>query len=171
MKKSGSFLLRETMKPEIDYIVEKYKDPLFAISFNICQSTEDAEDVLQDTFFKYYTLSKDFEHESHLKFWLIRVVINHSRDIVTSFWRKKRTNWEEYIQSLPFTEPKEQRLLEAVMVLPEKYRTVVHLYYYEEYSIQEIAGILKKRETTIKSQLHRGRKLLKQMLKEEWYDE
>ena len=171
MKKSGSFLLRETMKPEIDYIVEKYKDPLFAISFNICQSTEDAEDVLQDTFFKYYTLSKDFEHESHLKFWLIRVVINHSRDIVTSFWRKKRTNWEEYIQSLPFTEPKEQRLLEAVMVLPEKYRTVVHLYYYEEYSIQEIAGILKKREATIKSQLHRGRKLLKQMLKEEWYDE
>ena len=90
MKKSGSFLLRETMKPEIDYIVEKYKDPLFAISFNICQSTEDAEDVLQDTFFKYYTLSKDFEHESHLKFWLIRVVINHSRDIVTSFWRKKK---------------------------------------------------------------------------------
>ena len=57
------------------------------------------------------------------------------------------------------------------MVLPEKYRTVVHLYYYEEYSIQEIAGILKKREATIKSQLHRGRKLLKQMLKEEWYDE
>ena len=69
---------------------------------------------------------------------------------------------------LTFEEPEDSRLFEAVMKLPDKYRTVIHLFYYEEYSIAEIAQILQSHEGTVKSQLSRGRSLLRRILKEEW---
>ena len=75
------------------------------------------------------------------------------------------------MNELPFEEPEDSRLFEAVMRLPDKYRIVVHLFYYEDYTIAEIAQILKRREGTVKSQLNRGRKLLKTMLMEEWNDD
>ncbi|MPN44702.1 hypothetical protein SDC9_192267 [bioreactor metagenome] len=75
------------------------------------------------------------------------------------------------METLVFEEPEDGRLIEAVMKLPEKYRIAIHLYYYEEYSVREIADILKSRESTVKSQLSRGRMLLREMLKEEWDNE
>ena len=75
------------------------------------------------------------------------------------------------MNELPFEEPEDNRLFEAVMRLPDKYRIVVHLFYYEDYTIAEIAQILKRREGTVKSQLNRGRKLLKTILMEEWEDD
>ena len=75
------------------------------------------------------------------------------------------------MNELPFEEPGDSRLFEAVMRLPDKYRIVIHLFYYEDYAIAEIAQILKRREGTVKSQLNRGRKLLKTMLMEEWDDD
>ena len=74
-------------------------------------------------------------------------------------------------KELPFEEPADGRLFEAVMRLPEKYRIVLHLFYYEDYSVEEIAGILHSRTGTVKSQLHRGRMLLKNQLMEEWNDD
>ena len=75
------------------------------------------------------------------------------------------------METLVFEEPEDGRLFEAVMQLPEKYRIVIHLFYYEDYSVREIAELLKRRENTVKSQLARGRMFLKDMLKEEWDDE
>lgn len=75
------------------------------------------------------------------------------------------------MNELPFEEPEDSRLFEAVMRLPDKYRIVIHLFYYEDYAIAEIAQILNRREGTVKSQLNRGRKLLKTMLMEEWDDD
>lgn len=75
------------------------------------------------------------------------------------------------MDELVFTEPADSRLFEAVMRLPEAYRIVIHLFYYEDYSIREIAALLKRREGTVKSQLSRGRALLKHTLKEEWNDD
>ena len=75
------------------------------------------------------------------------------------------------MNELEFETPEDSRLFEAVMRLPDKYRTAIHLFYYEDYSIREIAGILRCREGTVKSQLSRGRTLLKTMLKEEWDDD
>ncbi|MCI9669018.1 MAG: RNA polymerase subunit sigma, partial [Oscillospiraceae bacterium] len=104
----------------------------------------------------------------HLKAWLIRVAINRAKDITASFWRKNKVNWEDYMAELPFQEPEDSRLFEAVMRLPGKYRTVIHLFYYEGYAVEEIAGILRRPAGTVKSQLNRGRKLLKNTLQEEW---
>jgi len=159
------------MRLSTEETVSKYKDRLFTIAFNICQNPADADDAVQDVFIKYYSLNKEFDDETHLKAWLIRVTINRAKDITSSFWRKHRETLEEYMENLVFEEPEHGRLFEAVMKLPKKYRIVIHLYYYEEYSVREIADILKSRESTVKSQLGRGRMLLREMLKEEWDNE
>ena len=123
---------------------------------------------MQDTMIRYSCAKKEFESEEHIKAWLIRVVINRAKDIRSSFWRRNQANWEEEMASLPFEEPEDSRLFQAVMNLPEKYRTVIHLFYYEDYDIQEIAQLLGCPGGTIKSRLSRARALLKDRLKEDW---
>ena len=150
---------------------QKYADRMFSCAFSVCRNKMDADDAVQDTLIKYHSLSRDYEDEEHLKAWLLRVVINRAKDISSSFWRRNKVPWEDYMNELEFVSPEDSRLFEAVMKLPDKYRTVIHLFYYEEYSIREIAGILRCREGTVKSQLSRGRSLLKTMLKEEWDDD
>lgn len=141
-------------------------DRVFSAAFSICQNKEDADDVVQDTFLTYYTRKKDYIDETHLKAWLLRVAINRAKDITGTFWRRNRVSWEDYMDELEFEEPEDRELFEAVMRLPEKYRIVIHLFYYEEYTIDEISATLRSRPGTVKSQLSRGRKLLKSMLTE-----
>lgn len=159
------------MRLTVDEVFRKYGNRVFSAAFSVCRNQADADDIVQNTFLKYYSLDLDYESESHIKAWLIRVAINQAKDITRSFWQKNKTSWEEYMNELAFEEPEDSRLFEAVMRLPGKYRIVIHLFYYEDYSIAEIAEILKCREGTVKSQLSRGRKLLKTMLMEEWNDD
>lgn len=159
------------MRLTLDEAVPKYRDRLFAAAFSVCRDPADADDAVQDAFIKYHTLSKDFRDEDHLRAWLLRVTINRARDLRASFWRRNRVSWEEYAGSLEFQAPEDDRLFRAVMALPEKYRVAIHLHYYEGYSVAETAGLLHVREGTVKSQLSRGRTLLKTMLKEEWDDD
>ena len=155
----------------VDEAFQLHKDRVFSAAFSVCQNRADADDVVQGTFLKYYTLNLDYESEEHLKAWLLRVAVNQAKDLTRSFWQRNRVAWEEYMNELPFEEPEDSRLFEAVMRLPDKYRIVIHLFYYEDYAVAEIAEILKRSEGTVKSQLSRGRKLLKTMLKEEWDDD
>ncbi len=159
------------MKLSVDDASQKYGDRIFAAAFSICRNRADADDVVQDTLLKYHTRQQDFADEAHVKAWLIRVAVNRAKDVTASFWRRNKRSWEDYMQELSFAEPEDSRLFAAVMRLPEKYRIVIHLFYYEDYRINEIAGILQCREGTVKSQLNRGRKLLKDMLMEEWEDD
>ena len=159
------------MKLSVDEVFQKYADRIFSAAFSVCRSRADADDVVQDTLIRYYSLSKDFESEAHLKAWLLRVAINRAKDITSSFWHRNTVDWEDCMDQLEFAEPKDSGLFEAVMRLPEKYRTVIHLFYYEGYAVEELAGILRCPKGTVKSQLNRGRKLLKNMLQEEWNDD
>ena len=159
------------MKLTVEEAYRRYADRVFAAAFSVCRNQADADDAVQDTFIKYNASEDIFRDEEHLKAWLLRVAINRTKDIGTSFWRRNRVSWEEYMEGLAFEEPEDGRLFEAVMKLPDKYRTAIHLYYYEEYSVSEIAGILHSRDGTVKSWLSRGRSLLKTMLKEEWNDD
>lgn len=159
------------VKPTTESIYERYRDRLFSIAYTVCQNREDAEDVTQDTLIRYDNARKDFESEEHVKAWLIRVAINRAKDIRSSFWRRNQVDWEDTMASLPFEEPADSRLFEAVMGLDEKYRIVVHMYYYEDYDIREIAGILHCPSGTIRSRMSRARALLKSKLKEEWNDD
>lgn len=155
------------MRLSADEAFRRYGDRVFSAAFSVCQNREDADDVVQDTFIKYYTRNEDYIDDSHLKAWLLRVAINRAKDITGAFWRRNRVSWEEYMEQLEFVQPEDKSLFQAVMELPERYRLVIHLFYYEEYSIAEIAALLRSTQGTVKARLSRGRTLLKSMLTED----
>ena len=159
------------MRQSVQELFEKYQDNLYIIAFNVCKSVEDAKDVVQDTFIQYYMPKKEFDNQQHIRAWLIRVAINKAKNVNLSFWRQNKMPLEDYMESLAFETPQDETLFETVMSLPDKYRIVIHLYYYEDSSIREIAKILKMTESNVKVRLSRGRKLLKQTLKEDWEDD
>ena len=149
------------MRQSLEELIEAYQKSLYAAAFNICRNTDDANDVVQDTFIQYYTTKKQFQDEEHLKAWLLRVAINRAKDISRSFWKKNRLSIEDYADAVPFESREETGLFEAVMRLPEKYREVIHLYYYEDLSIKETARILRITEGSVKMRLSRGRSFLR----------
>ena len=155
------------MRLTVEDAFQKYGDRVFSAAFSILRNREDADDVVQDTFLRYHIKNLQYMDETHLKAWLLRVAINRAKDITAAFWRRNRVSWEAYMEELEFTQPEDRSLFRAVMALPEKYRLVLHLYYYEECSIREIASLLHTGEGTIKSRLSRGRTLLKTMLTED----
>ena len=155
------------MRLSVDEAFRRYGDRVFSAAFSICRNREDADDTVQDTFLKYHTQNADYADESHLKAWLLRVAINRAKDVTGAFWRRNRVSWEDNMNELEFEQPEDRSLFEAVMQLPEKYRIVIHLHYYEEYSIEEISRTVRRSPGTVKSQLSRGRKLLKSILTED----
>jgi len=159
------------MRLPIQELMERYWNSLFVAAFQICKNREDAEDVVQDTFLQYHTSKKEYESEEHIRAWLLRVAINKAKNVNLTFWRRNKQPLEDYIETLPFETKEDSNLFEAVLALPEKYRVVIHLFYYEDYSVQEIAGVLKLSESNVKIRLSRGRKMLKEALKEEWEDD
>lgn len=159
------------MRQSLHELAAMYQDNLFAAAFNICRNAQDAEDVIQDTFVQYYTTKKEFENEQHIRAWLLRVAINKAKNVTRTFWRRNKVSIEDYMETLIFDTPESENLFETVMQLPEKYRIVIHLYYYEDYTVREIADILKLSESNVKTRLSRGRAMLKTELKEEWDDD
>ncbi|MDE6364416.1 MAG: sigma-70 family RNA polymerase sigma factor [Lachnospiraceae bacterium] len=159
------------MRQTVQELATSYQSSLFAAAFNICKNAQDAEDAVQDTFVQYYTSKKEFESEQHIRAWLLRVAVNKAKNITRTFWRRNKLSIEDYIETLVFETPEAETLFETVMRLPEKYRIVLHLYYYEEYTVREIAEILKLSESNVKIRLSRGRAMLKETLKEEWDDD
>lgn len=159
------------MRQSLQELFERYQNNLYAAAFNICKNAEDAKDVVQETFIQYYSLKKEFDNEQHIRAWLIRVAINKAKNMNRSFWRKNKRSLEDYMGTLTFETPESEELFETVMALPEKFRIVIHLFYYEEYAIREIADILKISESNVKVRLSRGRSLLKEKLQEEWEDD
>ena len=157
------------MTKDLDKICEKYGDRLYAAAFNICRQQQDAEDAVQDALLAYYRTDKEFETEEHIKAWLLRVTVNAAKSTKRLFWNRNRTSYEEYMDSLIFEEPSDRILMDEVLALPEKYRIVIHLFYFEEYKTREIAEILKLSENTVKTRLSNGRKILKTKL-EGWED-
>ena len=118
----------------------------------------DAEDVVQEVFFRLLYRSPVFNDGDHQKRWLLQVTANLCRDQLRGFWRKRVTELED---TLPAAPPEELEALSAVLSLPEKYKLPIHLYYYEGYSVAEVAEILKLSQSAVKMRLKRGRELLK----------
>lgn len=159
------------MRQTVEELSVRYRDNLFAIAFQVCKNAADADDVVQETFLQYYVAKKEFDSETHIRAWLIRVAVNKAKNINRSFWRQNKVPLEDYMESLAFETPQEETLFETVMKLPQKYRVAIHLYYYEDYSVREIGEILSLKESNVKVRLSRGRKLLKEALKEDWDDD
>ena len=144
-------------------IVIKYENLLYRAALTITQNREDALDMVQETFIKWITSRPDFQSDEHEKAWLLRVVMNLSRNLVTSAAHRLSC---ELLDIYPAEDEEEQGVLEEVMKLPESYREAIFLYYYEGYSTAEIAQILNENVSTVRTRLARGREKLKGMLKD-----
>lgn len=155
---SGNTLNQEEKRK----IVEKYFDMIYRLAVAQTKSREHADDVVQEVFLRFVRSDKVFESDEHIKAWLIRVTINCSRNVFTDSWAKKTVPLSE---ELVFNTEEKSDVYYAAMELPQKYRTVIHLFYYEDLSIAQISQYLKIKESTIKSQLSRAREMLRNKLK------
>jgi RNA polymerase sigma-70 factor (ECF subfamily) len=153
---------------DFEKAVRDYRSMVFRIAYGYCKDVHDADDVTQDVFMKLYKTPERFAADENMKAWLIRVTMNQSKSLLRSVWRSRRSDLaeEQAAQSLP---EESFELYEYVKTLKPKYRTVVYLFYYEDYSVKEIAEILQIRETTVTTQLGRARSQLKELLVAEGY--
>jgi RNA polymerase sigma-70 factor, ECF subfamily len=145
----------------IDNILKKYSHMVFRLALSQTKNKYHAEDVFQEVFLRVVDKEPVFNSEEHQKAWLIRTTINCSKKIFSSSWYKRTVPLEE---TLSFDNKEKGDVYFAVLDLPLKYRTVVYLFYYEDYSIAQISQILSLNESTIKSQLMRARTMLKTKL-------
>lgn len=147
-------------------IYDKYKNTVYRTAFAYCRNTADAEDITQEVFIRHFQRNRDFSDEQEEKAWLIRVTANRCKDLFKSFRYRNCTVPLDEV-NLIYETPEESDVYHAVMELPAKYRLVIHLYYYEEYSVKEIGGIIGKSETAVQTQLYRARNLLRKALGKE----
>lgn len=174
------------MRLSTEETITEYWQSVYAIALSICKNQMDAEDIAQETFVKYHMYKKQFDDKEHIRAWLFRVTINLARNSIKSFWKKNKISFEEYLKNNLLMEEKDIigdvalsyekkessiELTRAVFALPEKYRIIIHLYYYEEYSCREIAIILSVAEATVRKRLSRGRDMLRNVLSEELCDD
>lgn len=146
-------------------MTELYFDTVYRLALSRTGSRDFADDVVQEVFVRFLRTDTTFESDEHAKAWLIKVTINCSKNVFSSSWFKKTVPLSE---ELTFNDTHAGDVYLTVSKLPQKYRTVIHLFYYEDMSVKQIAEILNTKETTVKSQLHRAREMLKSMLGEDY---
>lgn len=149
-------------------VIEKYSDMVYRMAYSMVKNPQDAEDIHQDVFVKYITKRPDFESEEHEKAWFLRVTINMVKNLWKTAWKRKVVSlFDNTIEEQMEPIQEDEALIEVVKQLSQKYRVVIHLFYYEELSVEEIANLLKEKPSTVRTQLTRARRRLKEMLKED----
>ena len=156
-----------SLEADAGQVIEYYSDMVYRLAFARTGTKQDAEDVYEEVFLRYLKRKPKFKSEEHRKAWFLRVTVNCSNTFLSSVWQKRTEGLSE---DIPFTEKEHQDLYHELQRLPEKYRSVIHLFYYEEMSVEEIGRVLNRKPATVRTQLTRGRELLRGMLKEEDYD-
>ncbi len=130
--------MQSAMQIKFKHTYEMHKDMVFRIAVTYVKNTHDAQDILQEVFLKLLTYKRSFSSDEHLKRWLIRCTINKSKDYLKSPWRTRRDDSQAY-EGILITE-KESSLLDEVFALPQEYKGVIYLHYYEGYNYEEIAA-------------------------------
>ena len=145
-------------------VLDEYGNSILRTAYMYLHNMTDAEDILQDTLIQYIRKAPAFENEGHEKAWLLTVAANLSKNKIN--YNKLRET-DELAEELVGDEQQDLAFVwDAVKQLPEKYREVIHLFYQEGYATAEIAEILGRNESTVRSDLKRGRDKLKEILKE-----
>lgn len=182
---------------ELQKKIDSYSDLLYRIAYLQLRNNQDAEDVVQETFYQFIKAKKGFETPEHEKAWLIKVTLNGCRRIWRSAWYRHTNvapaggtgkgagneadgmamddirdticdNSRGNVLEDILKKERDREIMEVVMKLPRRYREVIHLFYFQQMSVKEISAVTKRKESTITSQLTRGRELLRKNLKEEY---
>lgn len=144
--------------------IKLFHRTVYRAALGLLHNAAEAEDATQETFVKLFESNKHFTSDEHCKAWLLRVVINHSKNVLSSF-RFSRT--EELDEAIPVEDLAERDLADALEQLPTKYRAVIHLHYFEGYSAKEIAEMLDLSTTAVTTRLARGREKLRNLMTQE----
>jgi len=153
----------QSNRPEdwIEQLITRNENKLFRVALAIMCNKEDAEDVVQDVFIKLFDKQPQFESTEHETAWLIRVTVNLCKSRLRLHSRK---NTVPLLDTYPAQNDNQHELIEIINSLAPKYRTVIHLFYYEGYSTKEIAEITQQKDSTVREQLTRARRSLKDYL-------
>lgn len=148
---------------EIAKTYNRQVDTVYNVCYSFMKNKSEAEDMVQETFLRLIASGKQFENEHHEKAWLIVTASNLCKDALKRHYRRDE-NLDDHCELAADVLDRDNPVLDAVLSLPEDYRMVVYLFYYEGYSTQEIAGILRCPHATVRTRLSRARKTLKTML-------
>ncbi|MBQ7981236.1 MAG: sigma-70 family RNA polymerase sigma factor, partial [Oscillospiraceae bacterium] len=149
------------VKQKFHEIYCRNADRLYRICLMQLKSVSDAEDAVQGVFLKYLKKPIEFTDINHEKAWFIVTAQNYCRDVLKCWWRSRRTDMEKLPEGAYSDNDSDNEIFERLMALPPKYKEVLYLYYYEEYSVKEISELLGRNESTIRTQLAKGREKLK----------
>ena len=149
---------------EANLAIERYADMVKRLCMIHLKNPSDTEDIFQTVFLKYVLNTAEFESAEHEKRWLIRVTINACRDLLRSFFRSRTVSMDTLMDQPAALRPDHREVLEAVLSLPDKYKDVVYLHYYEDYTAPEIAKLLGKNVNTVYTLLKRAKQLLREKL-------
>jgi len=157
---------------EIRQIVEEYQTMVYGIALSRAGNQFDADDIFQEVFLVYFKKGKNFCDEEHRKAWLIKTTLNCCKRALYSTWRKKTAPLDQAGNSRElsynFVSQEENAVFTALRELPEKYRTVLHLFYIEQFKTEEIARSLGVTGMAVRTRLKRGRDMLREKLKGEY---
>jgi RNA polymerase sigma-70 factor (ECF subfamily) len=149
--------------PDTTGAVDRWGPAVYRLACAVTSSRSDADDVFQEVFLRYHRAAPDFESETHEKAWLLRVTLNRCKSLLASPWRRRSVPLEDVYAC----RDRSIAVAEALTALPPGDRTLLHLYYYEGYRTDELAGLLSRNPATVRSQLTRARQKLARLLKEE----
>lgn len=155
---------------ELTRLIELYSGLVYRVAYCYVRNRADADDIMQDVFLAMYTYKKEFKDDEHIRAWLIRVTSNRCKNLLSSY-RYRMSLPIEAAENVPVEQSTQDSLLPLIMKLQQKYRLVLYMYYYEEYSVSDIAKTLGMKQTTVTTRLSRGRKRLKELLIREGYHE
>ncbi|MDR0220453.1 MAG: sigma-70 family RNA polymerase sigma factor [Lachnospiraceae bacterium] len=157
------------MSERVEAALRDYADMVYKIALSQTKNKDDAEDIFQNVFLSLVRNKKEIATDEHMKAWLIRVTVNHCKKLFRAAERQRTT---ELTEDMAIFTPAEQDVLTEVLELPPLYRTAIHLFYYEDMTVDGIAAALEVKPATVKSRLHRGREMLREKLKGEYgFDE
>ena len=172
-------------------IIKRYSDMVYRMAFSLLKNKYDAEDIHQEVFVKYFRKRPEFENSQHERAWFLQVTVNLCRNFWKTVWRQRVTclgdeelerassGWKDRLprsevhsgnrdlsgaESFSESGGPADEIISVVKQLPQKYRIVIHLFYYEELSTEEIARVLKKKPSTVRTQLTRARRKLRELL-------
>jgi len=164
---------KENLESIYEEVIRRNSGTVYRLAFSLVRSRSDADDIYQEVFLRYVRKAPVFDSAEHEKAWFMRVTVNCCKNFWKSPWIQRRNALEdEVLENEVFCESREedQSLIEAVRQLPEKYRAVIHLFYYEELSVEEIGRITGAKASTVRTRLTRGRRILKNLLNEKGED-
>lgn len=149
---------------ELERYITLYRTTVFRVALNYVKNFEDAEDISQDAFVKLYTCKESFAADENVKAWLIRVTINLSKNHIK---KSLRRGYAELPEEIPFEDSNDTALYDCIRRLKPEYSGVIYLFYYEGYSVKEIARLCGLTSAAVRTRLCRGRDRLREMLKED----